>query len=218
MKNPNGSFFRLEQCFWSALFHCLLIVWQRKQKKFHSFAMTSFPLFINLRLSLIFTFFCIFSIIHFFRWLWSERWAIDCKPLTTKPSSLKKMLKLTGDSLSRDLLLFGWLEPALKLHQDVKEIDSFQSGNAASHRKIFHLQIQSQKTSLNTLSFATFSTWSPPNHQHKNSRQCDRPVAKRRKKCFVFGEINETRIWILIFDLLEMREELWHAQINALFL
>lgn len=58
----------------------LLIVGRRKQrKKFHSFAMTSFPLFINLRLSFGFTF---FTSVAFLR-PGNQRWAIDCKPLRT---------------------------------------------------------------------------------------------------------------------------------------
>lgn len=58
-EHSNGSFFASNKSSKAALFHshCLLKVGRRKQKKFHSFAMTSFPLFINLRLSFSFTFF-----------------------------------------------------------------------------------------------------------------------------------------------------------------
>lgn len=62
VSSPTGLFlfFDSNKSFEAALFHshCLLKVGRRKQKKkFHSFAMTSFPLFINLRLSFSFTFF-----------------------------------------------------------------------------------------------------------------------------------------------------------------
>lgn len=170
--------------------------------------MTSFPLFINLRLSFSFIF------KHFFQFdEWTNaRRAIDCNGndwLST--DSLEGNLKKTARMIDESQIAFFFVcflrvapltkktvqqdvwrqpDPRVPVWQRCLYIEALPSSDSISKKK--------KKTSLNTLSFATFFYLiSSPNHQQKKNQRSDQQQCRKGKwKTTFFAKITNTRIFL----------------------